>query len=356
MKFVDEAIIQVAAGNGGNGCVSFRQEKNIPRGGPDGGNGGDGGNIWLTIDENLNSLINHRIKKIFHAECGQNGRNKNRTGKCGRDTIIRVPLGTRILELSTNEVIGDMIRHKERVLIAKGGLRGLGNTYFKSSINRTPYQKTNGTKGEIREIKLEMMLLADVGMLGLPNAGKSTFIRTVSAATPRVADYPFTTLTPSLGVVRLDDKQNFIMADIPGIIQGAAKGAGLGIRFLKHLERCKILLHFIDLAPIDQSDPIENARVIIKELEQYGNILTKKPRWLVFNKIDLLEIHQATVRAKIIAKALNWNTHYYLISSFKHYGVNKLCWDIMTFINTHLSKSDISRKNDLEYNRDNHLE
>ncbi|CAJ0994703.1 GTPase Obg [Sodalis praecaptivus] len=335
MKFVDEAAILAAAGDGGNGCVSFRREKYIPRGGPDGGDGGDGGDVWLLADENLNTLIDYRFEKNFRAERGQNGQSRDCTGKRGKDIVIKVPVGTRVLDLGTNEVMGDMTRHEQRLMVAKGGFHGLGNTRFKSSVNRAPRQKTDGTKGEIREIQLELMLLADVGMLGLPNAGKSTFIRAVSAAKPKVADYPFTTLVPSLGVVRMDNEQSFVVADIPGLIEGAADGAGLGIRFLKHLERCRVLLHLIDLAPVDESDPVENARIIVTELERYSEKLAAKPRWLVFNKADLLGAEEAAARAKAIAEALGWETQYYLISAANRDGVKALCWDVMAFINAH---------------------
>ncbi|CRL44045.1 GTPase ObgE/CgtA [Sodalis glossinidius str. 'morsitans'] len=335
MKFVDEATILAAAGDGGNGCVSFRREKYIPRGGPDGGDGGDGGDVWLLADENLNTLIDYRFEKNFRAERGQNGQSCDCTGKRGKDIIIKVPVGTRVLDSGTNEVMGDMTRHAQRLMVAKGGFHGLGNTRFKSSVNRAPRQKTGGTKGEIREIQLELMLLADVGMLGLPNAGKSTFIRAVSAAKPKVADYPFTTLVPSLGVVRMDNEQSFVVADIPGLIEGAADGAGLGIRFLKHLERCQVLLHLIDLAPVDESDPVENARIIVTELERYSENLASKPRWLVFNKADLLDPEEAASRANAIAKVLGWEEKYYLISAANRDGVKALCWDVMAFINAH---------------------
>ncbi|CNE79079.1 Obg family GTPase CgtA [Yersinia nurmii] len=334
MKFVDEAAILVVAGDGGNGCVSFRREKYIPNGGPDGGDGGDGGDIYLLADENLNTLIDYRFVKSFRAERGQNGQSRDCTGKRGKDITIKVPVGTRVLDQDTGEVIGDMTRHGQRLMVAKGGFHGLGNSRFKSSVNRAPRQKTMGTEGETRELMLELLLLADVGMLGLPNAGKSTFIRAVSAAKPKVADYPFTTLIPSLGVVRMDHEQSFVVADIPGLIEGASEGAGLGIRFLKHLERCRVLLHLIDIAPIDESNPIENAKIIINELQQYSANLAEKPRWLVFNKVDLLDQAEAEERAKAIADALGWEDKYYMISAANREGVNALCWDVMNFLNT----------------------
>ena len=344
MKFVDEATILVVAGDGGNGCVSFRREKYIPKGGPDGGDGGDGGDVYLVADENLNTLIDYRFEKSFRAERGQNGQSRDCTGKRGQDIIVKVPVGTRVIDQGTGETLGDMTRHEQKLMVAKGGWHGLGNTRFKSSVNRTPRQKTMGTPGEKRDLQLELMLLADVGMLGLPNAGKSTFIRAVSAAKPKVADYPFTTLVPSLGVVRMDSEQSFVIADIPGLIEGAADGAGLGIRFLKHLERCRVLLHLIDIAPIDESDPAENARIILGELEKYSDKLFNKPRWLVFNKIDVIGEEEAQARAKAIAEALGWEEKYYLISAASRQGVQDLCWDVMSFINANPKEAEEEEK------------
>jgi len=344
MKFVDEATILVVAGDGGNGCVSFRREKYIPKGGPDGGDGGDGGDVYLVADENLNTLIDYRFEKSFRAERGQNGQSRDCTGKRGQDIIVKVPVGTRVIDQGTGETLGDMTRHEQKLMVAKGGWHGLGNTRFKSSVNRTPRQKTMGTPGEKRDLQLELMLLADVGMLGLPNAGKSTFIRAVSAAKPKVADYPFTTLVPSLGVVRMDSEQSFVVADIPGLIEGAADGAGLGIRFLKHLERCRVLLHLIDIAPIDESDPVENARIILGELEKYSDKLFNKPRWLVFNKIDVIGEEEAQARAKAIAEALGWEEKYYLISAASRQGVQDLCWDVMSFINANPKEAEEEEK------------
>ncbi|OQP35329.1 Obg family GTPase CgtA [Pantoea latae] len=344
MKFVDEATILVVAGDGGNGCVSFRREKYIPKGGPDGGDGGDGGDVYLVADENLNTLIDYRFEKSFRAERGQNGQSRDCTGKRGQDIIVKVPVGTRVIDQGTGETLGDMTRHEQKLMVAKGGWHGLGNTRFKSSVNRTPRQKTMGTPGEKRDLQLELMLLADVGMLGLPNAGKSTFIRAVSAAKPKVADYPFTTLVPSLGVVRMDSEQSFVVADIPGLIEGAADGAGLGIRFLKHLERCRVLLHLIDIAPIDESDPVENARIILGELEKYSDKLFNKPRWLVFNKIDVIGEEEAQIRAKAVAEALGWEDKYYLISAASRQGVQDLCWDVMSFINANPKEAEEEEK------------
>ena len=341
MKFVDEAKILIVAGDGGNGCVSFRREKYIPNGGPDGGDGGDGGDVYMIADENLNTLIDYRFTKSYRAERGENGHSRDCTGKRGQDITISVPVGTRVRDLATNEVIADLTAHGQKQMVAKGGFHGLGNTRFKSSVNRAPRQRTMGTPGESREVLLELMLLADVGMLGMPNAGKSTFIRAVSAAKPKVADYPFTTLVPSLGVVRMDNHQSFVVADIPGLIEGAADGAGLGIQFLKHLERCRVLLHLIDIDPIDGSDPVENAKIIISELEKYSEKLAQKPRWLVFNKVDLLDAEEAKEKAKAIVDALGWDENYYIIAAINQEGVKKLCWNIMEFLNVTPREQDI---------------
>ena len=332
MKFIDEALIRVEAGDGGNGCVSFRREKYIPKGGPDGGDGGDGGDVYLVADENLNTLIDYRFEKRFAAERGQNGRSANCTGHRGNDITLRVPVGTRAIDNDTKEVLGDLTKHGAKMLVAKGGYHGLGNTRFKSSVNRAPRQKTNGTLGEKRDLQLELMLLADVGMLGLPNAGKSTFIRAVSAAKPKVADYPFTTLVPSLGVARVDNNRSFVVADIPGLIEHASEGAGLGIRFLKHLERCRVLIHLVDIAPIDESDPAHNIAIIENELAQYSEKLAEKPRWLVFNKIDTMSDEEAQERAQDIAERLGLEEDYYLISAVTGKNVQPLTRDIMDFI------------------------
>ena len=342
MKFVDEAKILIVAGDGGNGCVSFRREKYIPKGGPDGGDGGDGGDVYMVADENLNTLIDYRFTKSYRAERGENGQSRDCTGKRGQDITINVPVGTRARDLATGEIIADLTVHGQKQMVAKGGFHGLGNTRFKSSVNRAPRQRTMGTPGESREVLLELMLLADVGMLGMPNAGKSTFIRAVSAAKPKVADYPFTTLVPSLGVVRMDRHQSFVVADIPGLIEGAADGAGLGIQFLKHLERCRVLLHLIDIDPIDGSDPVENAKIIISELEKYSDKLAQKPRWLVFNKVDLLDADEAKQKAQAIVDALGWEGDYYMIAAINQEGVKKLCWDIMEFLKVTPREQDIA--------------
>ncbi|CAH0532560.1 GTPase Obg/CgtA [Vibrio stylophorae] len=332
MKFVDEAVIKVDAGDGGNGTVSFRREKYVPKGGPDGGDGGDGGDVYLIADENLNTLIDYRFQRFYAAGRGENGRAGNCTGKRGDDCVLRVPVGTRAVDIDTGEVVADLTQHNSKIMVAKGGWHGLGNTRFKSSVNRAPRQKTMGTKGEVRELRLELLLLADVGMLGLPNAGKSTFIRAVSAAKPKVADYPFTTLVPSLGVVRIADDKSFVVADIPGLIEGASEGAGLGIRFLKHLERCRVLLHMIDLLPMDQSDPVANAVTIIEELGQYSEKLANKPCWLVFNKVDLLSEEDAQATIDAVLEALDWDEQYYCISAANRQGTQQICYDLMTQI------------------------
>lgn len=334
MKFVDEADIRVEAGDGGNGVIGFRREKYIPRGGPDGGDGGDGGSVYLVADENLNTLIDYRFERFHRAERGQNGQGSNCTGKGGDDLDVLVPVGTRATDSDTGEVLGDLLKNGQRLKVAQGGFHGLGNARFKSSTNRAPRQKSDGTPGEIRNLKLELMLLADVGLLGLPNAGKSTFIRSVSAAKPKVADYPFTTLVPNLGVVRLDSNRSFVIADIPGLIEGAADGAGLGIQFLKHLERCRVLLHMVDLMPADQSDPVENAKAIIAELEKYSPKLAEKPRWLVFNKIDLLLEEEAEELCAKIVKELDWQGETFSISAFQKHNTNELCHNVMEFIST----------------------
>ena len=355
MKFVDEAEIRVEAGDGGNGPISFRREKYVPRGGPDGGDGGDGGSVYLVADENLNTLIDYRFERFHRAERGQNGQGSNCNGKGGKDLTLSVPVGTRATDADTLEVLGDLTKHGQKLKVAQGGYHGLGNARFKSSVNRAPRQKSNGTPGEIRNLKLELMLLADVGLLGLPNAGKSTFIRSVSAAKPKVADYPFTTLVPNLGVVRQDSQRSFVIADIPGLIEGAAEGAGLGIRFLKHLERCRILLHLVDLMPADQSDPVENAKTIINELEKYSPKLASKPRWLVFNKIDLLLEDEAEALCNDIKEALEWDGPTYQISAFQRLNLDPLCHEIMNYLEN--LPDDVEAeddKQDVEFSWDTH--
>ncbi|GLP97348.1 Obg family GTPase CgtA [Paraferrimonas sedimenticola] len=340
MKFVDEAKIRVEAGDGGSGCVSFRREKYVPRGGPDGGDGGDGGDVYLLADENLNTLIDFRFERFHRAERGENGRGSDCTGKRGQDLVLSVPVGTRAVDEDTDEVVGDLTQHGQKLMVAKGGFHGLGNTRFKSSTNRAPRQKTLGTPGEIRSLRLELMLLADVGLLGMPNAGKSTFIRSVSKAKPKVADYPFTTLVPNLGVVNPEPGRSFVIADIPGLIEGAADGAGLGIRFLKHLERCRVLLHLIDIEPFDGADPVENATAIIAELEKYSPALASKPRWLVFNKTDLVLEEELQEKMDSIIEAIGWEGEVHCISAYNREGTDELAKQILYFLDTLPKDSD----------------
>jgi len=330
MKFVDEAIIKVLAGNGGPGCVSFRREKYIPRGGPNGGDGGDGGSVWLVGDEGINTLADFQAQRKFRAVHGVGGAGKDRTGAGGSDIEIPVPCGTRVIADETGELMGEVVAHGERLLVAAGGEGGKGNTRFKSSVNRAPRQSTPGTPGEARTLRLELTVLADIGLLGLPNAGKSTLIRQVSAARPKVADYPFTTLYPNLGVVALEAHRSFVMADIPGLIEGAADGAGLGIRFLKHLRRTRILLHLVDVAPPgDDADPVRDARAIVAELEGFSPELAAKERWLVLNKVDLLPAEElAALRARVLA-ALDWSGQVHEISALTGAGTRPLMGALM---------------------------
>lgn len=332
MKFVDEAIIRVEAGDGGNGIISFLREKFISKGGPNGGDGGDGGDVYLQADENLNTLVDYQFEKYHKAERGENGGSVNCTGKRGVDLVLKVPVGTRAVDVDTDEVIGDLTAHGKKLMVAKGGWHGLGNARFATSTNRTPRKKTNGTPGEIRNLRLELLLLADVGLLGLPNAGKSTLIRAVSAAKPKVADYPFTTLVPNLGVVRVESHRSFVIADIPGLIEGAAEGAGLGIQFLKHLERCRLLLHVIDVLPADGSDPAENAQTIIQELHKYSSKLAGKPRWLVFNKLDLVLEDELDEIVQHVTEALNWEGPVFKISAASRENTERLSKEILNYI------------------------
>ncbi len=332
MKFVDEAEIRVEAGDGGNGIISFRREKFVSKGGPNGGDGGDGGDVYLMADTNLNTLVDYQFEKTHIATRGQNGMRTNCTGKRGDDLVLRVPVGTRAVDIDTNEVLGDLTQNGQKLMVAKGGWHGLGNARFASSTNRTPRKKTNGTPGEVRNLRLELLLLADVGMLGLPNAGKSTFIRAVSSAKPKVADYPFTTLVPNLGVVRTESSKSFVIADIPGLIEGAAEGAGLGIQFLKHLERCGVLLHMIDVLPADGSDPAENARTIIEELAKYSEKLANKPRWLIFNKIDLVLEDELEEIMQNVTTAIGWDAPTYQVSAASRTNTEALCRDIQAYL------------------------
>jgi GTP-binding protein len=331
MKFVDEAIIKVQAGDGGNGCISFRREKFIPFGGPDGGDGGSGGSVWLVADEGLNTLIDFRHQRSFKAQRGQNGMGSDMYGKGGEDTVVRVPVGTVVTNVDTDETIGDLTRHGQRLLVAQGGKGGLGNIHFKSSVNRAPRKSTPGTPGESRELKLELKLLADVGLLGFPNAGKSTFIRAVSAATPRVADYPFTTLHPNLGVVSLGTDQSFVIADIPGLIEGAADGAGLGIQFLRHVARTRLLLHLVDIAPVDGSDPAGQVRAIEQELAKFDPELLERPRWLVLNKADVLPEDERQAAAGAIVERLGWTQPWFLVSAIARENTMAVCQQAQRF-------------------------
>lgn len=328
MKFVDEAPISVRAGNGGHGCLSFRREKYIPRGGPDGGDGGVGGSVILVADDSLNTLVDYRYQRHYQAQSGEAGKGRNRTGKQGADLILKVPVGTTVLDADNDEVIGDLTTPEESMVVAKGGAYGLGNTRFKSSTNQAPRKTTSGKEGEFRELRLELKLLADVGLLGLPNAGKSTLVRSVSAATPKVADYPFTTLIPSLGVVQLAPHRSFVMADVPGLIEGAAMGAGLGIRFLKHLTRTRLLLHLVDVLPVDGSSPLDNALAINRELANFSPTLAQRPRWLVFNKIDLLPAADVAAVCQSVIEGLDWTGPVYQIAALSRLGTERLCEDI----------------------------
>jgi GTP-binding protein len=330
MKFFDEAKIEVIAGDGGNGVASFRREKFIPRGGPDGGDGGRGGSIWAIADRNLNTLIDYRYTRIFRAQRGENGRGSDCYGKAGDDMELRVPVGTVFTDIGTGEVLADLDGDGKRALIAKGGHGGLGNLHFKSSTNRAPRQCTPGGEGERRDLRLELKVLADVGLLGMPNAGKSTFIRAVSAAKPKVADYPFTTLHPNLGVVRVDHNRSFVIADIPGLIEGAAEGAGLGHQFLRHLQRTNVLLHLVDIAPFDpDTDPLKEAKAIVKELRKYDEALYEKPRWLVINKIDLVPEDERKARIAALVKGYGKGVRHFAISAINGDGCKELTYAIM---------------------------
>jgi GTP-binding protein len=329
MRFVDEATIYVIAGDGGTGVVSFRREKFIPFGGPDGGDGGNGGSVYLVGDHDINTLADFRHVRTYTAESGMRGAGANMTGKGGENLYIPVPIGTLIYDDDIDELIGDITDNNQKIKVAQGGFHGLGNTRYKSSVNQAPRKCTPGSPGERRNLRLELKVLADVGLLGLPNAGKSTFIRSVSAARPKVADYPFTTLFPNLGVVRVGINQSFVIADIPGIIEGASEGAGLGIQFLKHLSRTRLLLHIIDISPFDGTDPVEQAEIIIKELDTYSHELADKPRWLVLNKVDLLDEDELKIKQDEIVQRLNWQGPVYTISAISKKGTENLAFDIM---------------------------
>ena len=345
MKFVDEVSISVKAGDGGNGMMSFRREKFIEKGGPNGGDGGDGGSVYLEAVENFNTLVDYRYTRRFQAQNGEKGGSTDCTGAKGEDLILPVPIGTTVIDANTQEIIGDLVKAGQRLLVAQGGWHGLGNTRFKSSTNRAPRQTTPGKPGESRDLKLELKVLADVGLLGLPNAGKSTFIRAVSAAKPKVADYPFTTLIPNLGVVSVARYKSFVVADIPGLIEGAAEGAGLGIRFLKHLARTRLLLHLVDIAPLDESDPAEAAETILNELGKFSPALLERERWLVLNKADQILDEEREERLKHIVEHLDWKGPVYVISALESEGTDALSKDIMRY----LDERDLRIAEDPEY-------
>ena len=333
MKFVDEAQVRVEAGDGGNGTIGFRREKFIPMGGPDGGDGGNGGSVYLIGMENMNTLVDFRYQSVYRAQRGQNGMARNCTGRKGEDCYVSVPLGTRVSDSETNEILGELITEGETLLVAQGGFHGLGNTRFKSSINRAPQIASKGSEGEHRLLNLELTLIADVGLLGMPNAGKSSLIRSVSSATPKVADYPFTTLYPNLGVVRIDELRSFVIADIPGVIEGAAEGAGLGLQFLKHLDRTGLLLHLVDIEPYESSEsPISAAKKIIAEIEKWNENLANKPRWLVLNKVDRVLDEELDAHCQEIIDALNWTAPVFKIAAINGQGTRELMFAIMEFL------------------------
>lgn len=332
MRFIDEAVVTVKAGDGGNGIVSFRREKYVPRGGPDGGDGGRGGSVFVIADDNTNTLVDYRYTRRYDARRGENGHSKNCAGKGADDIYLAVPIGTTIIDTETDEVIGDLTEIGQKLLVAKGGDGGLGNTHFKSSTNQAPRKATSGFEGELKVLKFELKVVADVGLIGLPNAGKSTFIRQVSAAKPKVADYPFTTLVPNLGVVDIGRHRSFVMADIPGLIEGASEGAGLGIRFLKHVARTRRLLHLVDIAPIDGSDPVANAQVIFNELERFSPELANLPQILVLNKIDQVDAAELNALCTHIVAELGWSGIVFRTSTLTGDGVDAIKYHLMNEI------------------------
>ncbi|HEY3147688.1 MAG TPA: GTPase ObgE [Dongiaceae bacterium] len=336
MKFIDETAIEVSAGDGGNGAVSFRREKYVPRGGPDGGDGGRGGSIYALADRNINTLIEYRYARLHRARRGENGRGADQYGRGGPDIVLLMPVGTVITDAETGELVADLTADGQRALLAKGGQGGLGNLHFKSSTNRAPRQSTPGGAGEHRRLNLELKLLADVGLLGMPNAGKSTLIRAISAARPRVADYPFTTLAPHLGVVRVNEDRSFVVADIPGLIEGAADGAGLGHRFLRHLQRTRLLLHVVDVAPLDGSaDPVVDARAIVKELRRYDEALYDKPRWLVLNKLDLIAADERDARIAAFVRSFRWKEPVFGVAAINGAGCRELVYAVQKWLEKH---------------------
>ena len=351
MKFIDEARIEVVAGDGGNGVVSFCREKFRPFGGPDGGDGGRGGSIHAVADRNINTLVDFRYARLHKAKNGENGRGSDCYGKGADDIVLRMPVGTLIVDEQSGEVIADLTEHGQQALLAQGGEGGWGNIHFKSSTNRAPRQKTDGKPGERRELRLELKVLADVGLLGMPNAGKSTFITAVSNAKPKIADYPFTTLHPNLGVVRVSHEKSFVIADIPGLIEGAAEGAGLGIQFLRHLQRTRLLLHIVDLAPFDASvDPVKEAKAIVQELKKYDDTLYDKPRWLVLNKMDMVPAGEREKRIKDFKKRFGWKGPVFEISALSREGCQELVMEIYNYLSAQREKE--SRQADTEGMRD----
>jgi GTPase len=332
MQFVDEATIRVEAGKGGNGCLSFRREKYVERGGPDGGNGGDGGDVVLVADEGLNTLVDFRFQPLYRAQSGSGGSGRNKTGRRGEDLTIRVPVGTTVIDDETLETLGDLARADERLLVARGGRRGLGNAVFKSSTNRAPRHTTPGEPGEVRRLRLQLKVLADVGLMGMPNAGKSTLLSRISASRPKIADYPFTTLTPNLGVVRVDTDRSFVVADIPGLIAGAAHGAGLGIQFLRHVSRCRVLLHLVEALPVDGSDPVANFETIEQELLAYSAALARRPRWIVITKRDLVEQAAAEDLQQRLQRATGADVPTFAISAIQGAGLDELVAGVMRFL------------------------
>ena len=342
MKFVDEATIRVQAGNGGNGCLSFRREKYIERGGPDGGDGGDGGSVYLVASTSLNTLADFRVARTFRAESGQTGAGQNKTGRSGEDLDVMVPIGTAVHDVDTGELICDLAEPDQRQRVADGGIHGQGNTRFKSSVNRAPRKTTNGTDGESRNLSLELKVLADVGLLGMPNAGKSTLITAMSSAKPRIADYPFTTLYPNLGVVRVGRLQSFVMADIPGLIEGAAEGAGLGIQFLRHLQRTGLLLHIVDISPLDSSiEPADEVLAIQNELHKFSADLTDKPRWLIINKIDLLDQEDRAEARRALLEKTEWTGPVFEVSAATGEGTEALGQTIMRRLEVNQEEADL---------------
>jgi GTP-binding protein len=340
VNFVDEALIEVVAGAGGNGAVSFRREKYVPRGGPDGGDGGRGGSIYAVADRNINTLIDYRYARVHRAKRGENGRGADQYGRGGSDIVLRMPVGTIITDVDSGRLVADLVSDGQRALIAKGGKGGLGNLHFKSSTNRAPRQSTPGEAAEQRSLKLELKVLADVGLFGMPNAGKSTLIRAISAARPRVADYPFTTVAPHLGMVRVDENRSFVVADIPGLIEGAAEGAGLGHRFLRHLQRTRLLLHVVDIAPLDpEVDPVADARAIVGELKRYDPALHEKPRWLVLNKLDLVPADERDARIARFVKALRWKGPVFGVAAIRGEGCRAVVYAVQEWLERHPADS-----------------